>query len=39
MFDDNAKYPYLTEGKTYTETPAFTDPKDLMRRELATLVK
>jgi hypothetical protein len=34
MFDDNAKYPYLTEGKTYTERPSFTDPKDLMGAQL-----
>jgi hypothetical protein len=39
MFDDNAKYPYLTEGKTYTERPDFTDPKDLLGAQLGILKK
>jgi hypothetical protein len=39
MFDDNAKYPYLTEGKTYTERPNFTDPKDLLGNQLVKLKK
>jgi hypothetical protein len=39
MFDDDAKYPYLTEGKTYTERPSFTDPKDLMGAQLGIVKK
>jgi hypothetical protein len=34
MFDDNTDYPYLTEGRTYTERPNFTDPKDLFGNQL-----
>jgi hypothetical protein len=30
MFDDNAQYPYLTEGTWYKKLPAFTDPLDLL---------
>ncbi len=30
MFDDDARYPFLIEGTTYTERPSFTDSKDLL---------
>ena len=30
MFDDDANYPYLTEGTWYPKLPAFTDPQDLL---------
>jgi hypothetical protein len=39
MFDDETDYPYLTEGKTYTERPNFTDPKDLLGNQLVKLKK
>jgi hypothetical protein len=39
MFDDETDYPYLTEGKTYTERPNFTDPKDLLGKQLFNLKK
>ena len=36
MFDDNSKYPYLTEGTWIENTmPNFTDPKDLFTTQLA----
>ena len=39
MFDDNAKYPCLTEGTTYTERPDFADPKDLMGARVGVVKK
>jgi len=33
MFDDNAHYPYLTEGAWYKKLPSFTDPKNLLTSE------
>ncbi len=30
MFDDNAKYPYLTEGTWYEKLPSFVKPLDLL---------
>ena len=39
MFDDSVKYPYLIEGKTYTERPNFADPKDLFGAQLAIVKK
>jgi hypothetical protein len=35
MFDDDATYPYLTEGTTYNELPNFADPKDLLTTQAA----
>jgi len=37
MFNDNANYPFLIEGTTYTERPNFTDPKDLMGERVGIL--
>jgi Secretion system C-terminal sorting domain len=37
MFDDNAKYPYLTEGVWYKELPTFTDSKDLLTAQVDSL--
>ncbi|MBN2009388.1 T9SS type A sorting domain-containing protein, partial [candidate division KSB1 bacterium] len=34
MFDDNASYPYLTEGVWYEQMPTFTDPQDLFTDQL-----
>jgi hypothetical protein len=34
MFNDNAKYPYLTEGVWYKQMPTFTDPKNLFTDQL-----
>ncbi|MDZ7336782.1 MAG: carbohydrate binding domain-containing protein [candidate division KSB1 bacterium] len=39
MFDDNATYPYLTEGIWYKQMPTFTDPKDLFTTQLANFKK
>jgi hypothetical protein len=39
MFDDNTKYPLLTEGVWYNEKPAFKTPKDLFGSALVTLKK
>ena len=30
FFDDNATYPYLTEGNWYDQLPDFTEPQDLL---------
>ncbi|MEM3373424.1 MAG: T9SS type A sorting domain-containing protein [Candidatus Anstonellales archaeon] len=30
MFDDNSKYPYLTEGTWYEKLPKFKQPQDLL---------
>lgn len=30
MFDDNSKYPYLTEGTWYEKLPTFVQPQDLL---------
>jgi len=30
MFDDNSKYPYLTEGTWYEKLPKFIQPQDLL---------
>jgi hypothetical protein len=37
MFDNSAMYPFLQEGRWYTEKPNFTDPKDLFTTRLAHL--
>jgi hypothetical protein len=37
MFNDNATYPYLTEGVWYRELPTFTDPKNLLTDEVDSL--
>jgi hypothetical protein len=37
MFDDNASYPYLTEGKWYKELPIFTDAKNLLTSQVDTV--
>jgi len=34
MFDDDATYPYLTEGVWYKQMPTFTEPKDLFTTQL-----
>ena len=34
MFDNNASYPYLTEGVWYKELPTFTDSKNLLTSQL-----
>jgi len=34
MFDDDATYPYLTEGVWYEQMPNFTDPQDLFTDQL-----
>ena len=39
MFSDNATYPYLTNGKWYTEKPLFTDSKNLQTTGLWALKK
>lgn len=37
MFNDNATYPYLTEGQWITELPNFTDSKDLLTTQVDNL--
>jgi hypothetical protein len=37
MFNDNAHYPYLTEGVWYKKLPTFTDPKDLLTSQVDSL--
>jgi hypothetical protein len=37
MFNDDATYPYLTEGKWYDNVPSFTDPGDLLDAQVDTL--
>ncbi len=37
MFNNNATYPYLSEGVWYRELPNFTDPKDLLTTQLDNL--
>jgi hypothetical protein len=37
MFDDDATYPYLTEGVWYEKLPNFVDPQDLFTTQLANL--
>ncbi|HDR67690.1 MAG TPA: T9SS type A sorting domain-containing protein [Bacteroidaceae bacterium] len=39
MFDDDATYPYLAEGKWYNVLPNFTDPKDLFTDQLDNLIE
>jgi hypothetical protein len=34
MFNNNAAYPYLTEGVWYTELPTFTDSRDLLTTQV-----
>jgi len=34
MFNDNAKYPYLTEGVWYRKLPQFTDSKNLLTAQV-----
>jgi len=34
LFDDDATYPYLTEGTWYEELPGFTDPGDLLTTQV-----
>jgi hypothetical protein len=34
MFDDNAHYPYLTEGTWYKKLPPFTNPRDLLTSQV-----
>jgi hypothetical protein len=34
FFDDDATYPYLTEGTWYDKLPAFTDPQDLLTTQV-----
>ena len=37
MFDDDATYPYLTEGVWYEKLPNFVDPQDLFTTQLENL--
>lgn len=37
MFDDDATYPYLTEGVWYKQMPTFTDSRDLFTDQLTAL--
>jgi hypothetical protein len=37
MFNNNAAYPYLTEGVWYRELPTFTDSKDLLTTQVDNL--